>query len=364
MKWSIAGLMLLGVGAAVCASVMVASLRVGTPAVASSHVDLEDVQIMVAAGALPAMSVVDARSVMIKNVPANETPDNFMRRPTDVIGKLLAVPMVEGQVFTTGHFVDDKSGARLASALAHGMRAVSVSLSPEKAGMLYPGCVVDVLVSLNRPSPDGTSIREAISMTLLQGIEVLAIDEASVMSEASVPEPTETETTGATRRGRRDRLVTLMVNSNQAKALQLAAQYGSVSLALRNPLDASPVETESTMLSDLADEYSRIVAVLAPPQAEGKEGTAGEGAQAAGGPTDAASVEARARLQRPAPPPAPVEPVVIEKPERPKWETVVNRGGQIELIRFRRPEGVEPEDAQSPLSWIFEGSARSAGDPK
>jgi Flp pilus assembly protein CpaB len=276
---------------------------------------------------------------------------------------------VEGQPFTSNCFADEKSGARLASALKNGMRAVSVSLKPEKAGLLYPGCIVDVLVSLNRPSTEESGTKEAMSMTLLQGIEVLAIDELSVMSEEATPEPAKPETTTASssKRERKDRLVTMMVNSNQAKALQLAAQYGGVSLALRNPLDAGLVETDSTMLSDLADEYTRIVAALAPPQAAEPATMNGdqfsspaEGVAGATGVTPEqviALIQAHLDARAADSAPLPAGMLVGLKPEDPKWEVMVNRSGQIELVRFRRPDEFLMQDA---LQWTWEGRALSS----
>ena len=368
MKWSIAGLLLLGVGAAVSASILVGTLKAGAPAVAGTSVTPAEMQIMVAAKPMPAMSIVDARSVLTKTVPANEAPANYMRRPTDVIGKLLTVPIVEGQVLTSTCFADEKSGARLASALADGMRAVSLSLTPDKAGLLHAGCIVDVLVSLNRPSTEGSGTKEAMSMTLLQGVEVLAIDDSSVMSEADSSEPSTPETKTSMRRGQRDkRLVTLMVNSKQAKALQLASQYGAVSLALRNPLDTAPVETDSTMLSGLADEYTRIVAALSPPQVG--EPKAYDPSQPSNptqtgqdtradrpGQDNAALMKARREQLAEDKAPLPAGMLVAQKAEDPKWEMLVNRGGQLELLRFRRPGELSPQDT---IQWIWDSRAFS-----
>lgn len=352
MKWSITGLLLLGVAAAVSASVLVASLKIGSQAVASSERIPEDVQILVAARNLPSMSVVDARSVMVKTIPATDVPENVLRRSTDVVGKLLVAPVVEGQAFTAANFADDKSGARLASALSSGMRAVSVSLTPDRAGLLYPGCVVDVLVSLSRQANGTPMLKEAMSMTLLQGVEVLAIDDSSIMSDAEKADP-ETET--SSRRMRRERLVTLVLNSNQAKALQLAMHYGTVSLALRNPLDATPVETDSTMLSDLADEYSRILAVLSPPGREAELARMIAGGQP-GAPAEKVPATAAAPVEKTAAAPPPAAEPAVPAVEDPMWQTVVNRGGQIELVRFRRPGFWGVQDKPEP-DWKWEGRA-------
>ena len=371
MKWSIAGLLLLGVGAAVAASILVATLKAGGPTVASTSLTPAEMPIVVAARPMPAMTIVDARSVLTKTVPVKEAPANYMRRPTDVIGKLLTVPIVEGQVLTSACFADEKSGARLASALANGMRAVSVSLTPDKAGLLYAGCIVDVLVSLNRPSTEGAGTKEAMSMTLLQGVEVLAIDETSVMSEAASSEASAAETAASMRRGRRDRLVTLMVNSNQAKALQLASQYGAVSLALRNPLDVGPVETDSTMLSDLADEYTRIVKALSPPQSGEPKADdhsqpsnpiwqaasqAGQYTKADRGGMEINAIQDNVALMKAlgeqlAEAPLPAGMLVALGTKDPKWDVLVNRGGRIDLVRFRQTGGFWSQDWFHWLLW-------------
>ncbi|MBI3835252.1 MAG: Flp pilus assembly protein CpaB [Planctomycetes bacterium] len=369
MKWSIVGLFLVGIAAAVSASVMIATIRVAPAAVATQR-GVEETQIIVASKSMAAMSIVDASSVSLRTIQANGAPKNCLHQPTDVIGKLLLVPIVEGQVFTSAFFADEKSGARLASGLGKGMRAVSVSLKPEKAGLLYPGCVVDVLVSLNRPSKEGPSVKEAMAMTLLQSVQVLAIDDASVMTDATSADPSASETKTASRRDQRDRLVTLVVNSNQAKALQLAAQYGAISLALRNPLDAAPVDAESTMLSDLADEYTRIVAAL------GNQHVA-----------IAQNDEPRHDQPAPSAPPAPknpesasressrrgmdekrevngAAPIAVAgfapKSEDVKWETLIARGQLVELVRFYRHGDFGSQTLPGTLQWFWDGHSVSS----
>ena len=360
MKWSIVGLLLLGIGAAVSASVLVVSLKSGGPTVTSTFLTPGEVQIMVAAKPMPAMSIVDARSVLIKSVPANEVPEHSMRQPTDVIGKLLIVPVVEGQALTPSCFADEKSGARLASTLADGMRAVSISLPPDKAGLLYAGCIVDVLVSINRPSTEGSRTKEAMSMTLLQGVSVLAIDDVSVMSEATSSDPTASETANANRRGRRDRLVTLKVKPVQARALQLADEFGDVSLALRNPLDVRPVETDSTMLSDLADEYTRLLAAIAPlsvyePQVEGQSQPStptqlGQDTWAdRPGQVSAVLTNARGEPLAEGTAPLPARTLAVQKPVNAKSEIMVIRGAETEICVF----------APNELGWVLDSRTRS-----
>lgn len=170
--------------------------------------------------------------------------------------------MVEEQVFTNACFATEGSGLQLASLLGEGKRAVSVSLADYSAlaGLLYPGSIVDVLVSVKLPAPQGRS--KAVSTTLLEGIQVLAVGDHTVFTEGtSKPESDDL-------RRRRRLIVTLLVNSEQAQKLQLADEHGSISLALRNPTDIEPVTASATGLADLSDSR-RLVALMArkPPEA-------------------------------------------------------------------------------------------------
>jgi len=99
----------------------------------------------------------------------------------------------------------------IATQIPNGKRAVTVSVSsrdmPERA-LLYPGCIVDVLVTYE------LSGKGAVCKTMLSGIQVLTI-----------------------KRGLRGALVTVLVDSKQAEALSLAAQKSRLSLSVRNPSD-------------------------------------------------------------------------------------------------------------------------------
>ena len=77
-----------------------------------------------------------------------------MTNPVQVVGKVLTRPMAEGEVFTKSNFSSDK-GVSFAAAITEGKRAVTISLQDHNgmAGILYPGSVVDVLVTLTTPGP-------------------------------------------------------------------------------------------------------------------------------------------------------------------------------------------------------------------
>jgi pilus assembly protein CpaB len=246
MKWSIAGLLLFGLVAATSAAVLVASLQAGSRPQPSSGT----VEFLVAASDLPRSKIVSPGSLATRKTPRAEMPEGALTNAVQVVGKVLAVPMVEGQPFTRTCFASEGSGFRVASVLPDGMRAMTLALVDYAGlhGLLYPGCTVDVLSAFRC----GTSTRqsEALSKVLLEDVQVLAVEHETLVSGTETAEGKRRDGQSQSRTKRL--LVTLMVDLEQAAALQLAMQHGNVSLALRNPLDKAPASSEGVRLSQVA----------------------------------------------------------------------------------------------------------------
>ena len=92
MKLIITFLIILGVVAAFAAVLMVGSLRAGLASNANTQAVVKDVEIMVAAVDLPAMSIISAHAVAKMSVPASEVPDNAATNTVQVVGQVLTVP--------------------------------------------------------------------------------------------------------------------------------------------------------------------------------------------------------------------------------------------------------------------------------
>lgn len=236
MKKSILGLVMLGVIAALCVSVLVAALQSGGDAenAAIAKDVTPDVTVLVAARDLKGAQIIEANAVETQQAPQDATPEGYLVDPVQVVGRVLVAPMVKGQVLTRSSLASEGSGLELASALPKGMRAVAVSLRDSYGlhGLLYPGCIVDVLAT--------TTIRasgKTVTKTLLEAIRVLAIEDKTIVS----PKDENKDMVGRAYRSQGE-MVTLMVDSEQAEALNAAKEAGSVSLALRHPLDTTTTE--------------------------------------------------------------------------------------------------------------------------
>jgi Flp pilus assembly protein CpaB len=256
-KWSIIVLVVLGLTAALCTALLTASIR-AQQFREVVHLPSPEVKMLVAAKAVPAMTTIDAAAIAEKTVPSNHAPESYFSEPAQIIGKVLTVPVVEGQAFTKASFPIEGTGSHLAALLPEGKRAVCVSLSDYSGleGLLYPGCVVDVLASFKV----GTSNRlgNAVSTTLLENIEILAVENLTVGSPSEERE----DSSRPSHQVNRGLLVALMVDSEQAEALQLAMEHGTISLAMRNPKDAHLVDRDPTLLSELR--LAEVSELLAP----------------------------------------------------------------------------------------------------
>ncbi len=251
MKLAIAGLTFLGLVAAVCAALLVGALKGGsTRPGLSAHDGDSEVGVIVAAVPIPASTVVEAKNVKTQMMARSRAPANCLTNPIEVVGKVLAKPMLEEEAFTNASFVTDNVGTHLAALLPRGSRAMGISVTDYAGleGLLYPGCLVDVLVSFKPGEGSGGRTRRgAISKVLLEGVTVLAIEKQTIGGA-------DVEKAGAameSNRANNARRVTLQVDTKQASALSLAIEQGTLSLALRNPLDVVPGDQATVSLHSL-----------------------------------------------------------------------------------------------------------------
>lgn len=187
MKWSILGLFVLGVLAAVASVVLMLSFRTRgavqpeLEAKTAEQQEARKVQVLVAAVDLGLRDVIDADDVTEQTVEEGAAPSGSFSDPVQVVGKVLILPMAKGQPFRAECFATDESGLLLASALAPGSRAVSVTLSDDMGieDLLFPGCMVDVIATVEMESP--VSGKVPVSFTLLEKVMVLGVGTSTIV---------------------------------------------------------------------------------------------------------------------------------------------------------------------------------------
>ena len=141
-----------------------------------------------------------------------------------VYGAIVRAPILANEPVVQAKLVRDGQGGFMAVVLHPGMRAVAIPISVSTAagGFILPGDRVDVMQAKQSEGP--TAAHGYTSQTLLQNVEVLAIDQASEPAKGAQA------MVGAT--------ATLEVPAADAEVMTRAKAQGEVVLALRSYADA------------------------------------------------------------------------------------------------------------------------------
>lgn len=344
MKLAMVAVVGLGLLAAISASVLVRALTNRPTAVPTSSAAEQNIDVIVAARALPAMSVITGDAVTVQKVKVRDMPEGAMTNSVLVVGKVLRSPVVAGEPIRRQSLVRDGDPVYLAQLVKPGMRAISVQLTDWSgmAGLLYPGSTVDVLVTFRPRQTDGAV--DDVSTTLLQGLTVLAIGSQTLSSEKFEdrnPGPLSSHGQMNTR------MVTLLVNPTQAQILQLALQNGNVALSMRNPMDTQRVRPQFIRASE-------IQTAQAPTMGQNTATDSG-GVQSL---VVAAASWMKHFAQRPTATPT-TRPggtgvvagagSAVDVPRTPSlWDVLIVRGARSETRSFKLPDSNSAEPAKEP----------------
>ncbi|MCS7161181.1 MAG: Flp pilus assembly protein CpaB [Gemmatales bacterium] len=161
----------------------------------------------------------------VKKVPKTEAPRDAIRHPDHVRGRTVKIAIEPGGLLTESHLLPPGQEPLVAK-LREGERLMTVKVTLDSAagGFILPGSRVDVVATQMRGENN-----QPFAKTILQNIEVLAIDQ-----QPQIPEGTIAKTY--------DR-VTLRVTLEQAEILSVYADTGTLRLVARRPDDTSEVKT-------------------------------------------------------------------------------------------------------------------------
>ena len=232
----------LGVGALIVARVWLpqpsAHAQAGKPAVAA----VRTVPVVVASASIPYGGKVDASHLIVEQLPAGDAPPGAYSDPSQVIKAQGGVPIALTPIAAREPVLPSKlstGGARsiVSAGIDENMRAYTIAVSDISGvgGHVLPGDRVDVIVTRQPPTPKAVKdicgdCKLERADVVLQNVKVLGVD-------LNV-DPTSTQSVTA-------HTATLEVSVQDAQKLAVAAQIGTMSLALRRvgEGDITPVRT-------------------------------------------------------------------------------------------------------------------------
>ena len=186
--------------------------------------------------------------------PAKSMPKDAFTDATLLSERVLKVNLVPGEIITEAKLAPHGTMGGMSALISEGKRAITVRVNDVigVAGFALPGNYVDVIVHTERDPAEGEHAQRgtlSVSKIVLERILVLA-----VAQEVSRDE-TKPKVVNA---------VTLEVTPEQAENLDLARGIGTLSLALRNQIDATLPKTAGATKVTLLDELAQIAAAQKP----------------------------------------------------------------------------------------------------
>lgn len=247
-------------------------------------------------------------------IAADVPPPNTSTDPAALIGRVAATPMFTGQPVLEDLLVVRGAASGLQALVPRGMRAITVEVNETSAlaGMLLPGCRVDVVSTIT-----GTDKGGAVACTIVQDVLVQAVGQR--LTPAKPDAGNDKADDGLFR------TVTLIATPRDAEAIELASAGGRTRLVLRGTGDRALSESDGVSFVDLRGKTAAAVYEPAP---------------------------APQPVTQPAPPPAPVSadpfveaaPPENAPPSRPRRTVTLLKAGVRSEVVFET-DTAEPETA-------------------
>lgn len=164
--------------------------------------------------------------------PSGSLPDGSFNDSNLLQGRVLKAYLVRGEPVLETKLAPIGTSGGLSGVIAEGKRAITVRVNDVigVAGFALPGNLVDILVNAQDEN------RKPFSKIVLEQILVLAVAQDVTRDDTKPKVVT---------------AVTLEVTPEQAEILDLARGIGTLSLTLRNQMDADYVDTKGMRINDL-----------------------------------------------------------------------------------------------------------------
>ena len=184
--------------------------------------------------ALDAGTLLSPEQLTLVEWPSNMPVEGAFNKVDAVAGRILLTPVAANEPVREQLLAGPGAAIGLTAKIPDGMRAVAVVTNEVNnvSGFLFPGSHVDVLVTLR-----GEVEKSAMTTTVLQNIEVLSTGERLQPDPSGKPQNV--------------KVVTLLMNPDDAQKLMLASNQGTVQFVLRNGTDQLATEQKPALMRQL-----------------------------------------------------------------------------------------------------------------
>lgn len=188
-------------------------------------------RVAVAVADTPMGQPLNAQLIKLVEWPEESTPQGAFSDLAALDGRVTKATLMRGEPVLESRLAPVGAVGGLSAVISTGKRAITVKVNEVVgvAGFALPGNYVDIIVSTQEEGGGGSNRSDRqISKIVLERILVLAVAQEHSRDEAK-PKVVNA--------------VTLEVTPEEAEKLDLARSVGSLSLVLRNQIEAQPIKT-------------------------------------------------------------------------------------------------------------------------
>lgn len=212
----------------------------------------KSVRVVVAKAAVAPGQELTPEMLALGSIAAEAPPPGAFTELSAAVGRVTATSLFNGQPVMEGLLAPRGAGSGLQALVPKGLRAITIEVNETSgvAGMITPGCHVDVVSTIT-----GTNREDTVACTIVQDVLVQAVGQRLVpgRSDDKDAQPA--------------RSVTLIATPRDAEAIELASSTGRTRLVLRGASDRGVSETGGVSYVALRGEDQKppVVAVTTPP---------------------------------------------------------------------------------------------------
>lgn len=203
---------------------------------------VEITKVIIAAKDLGTGTKIKAGDLVWQEWPQKSLNPSYITEATgkiqDFTDNVVREGVLKGEPVVAADFIKPGDKGILAAMLTPGKYAISIDITPSSAssGLIYPGDVVDVILS-KRMTPEG-GVEYGSSKTIVNNVKVLAMDiDLSAPAEKPKTPP---------------HVATLEVDKEQAERINAALKEGTLSLSLKS------LQNEQSQATDKSQEHATI----------------------------------------------------------------------------------------------------------
>lgn len=191
-------------------------------------------QMVIAKQPITPGAALTADDLTMGEVSSDVVPENVFRNPDELIGRVAAVPIIQGQAIMGTLLAPRGVAAGLQAIVPPGMRAMTLEIDEMRgvAGNLTSGSHIDILQTMHNERTGMT-----VARMIAQNVQITSV--------GMHRNPQDQNQDGG------GRSVTVLVTPQQAELLTLAVATGRPNLVLRSSNDLAPVNTRGVTTADL-----------------------------------------------------------------------------------------------------------------